>query len=531
MVLRRAYHSPRPLAIASRSNGTNAGPGRGQRSQLQLPRAQRVPRQIGGIRGYLFPNGGISLVRRLETFTATHSGHLGDLPSMNVNVHFYNPRRKPLYHVTVSIRERVYLVVGFYDSTLDINLSLQDVDVTVQWRGAIAVFSVGQRVPILAQPRGRLFYAREAVRLYMRRVKQALDMELPIPVTITNFNIIDDHEELQLPQVEIPKAKVSSDMSNLAQHPGQVSVPDRFKSSIRYQNMYEEEDRPEDSMDVVEENGSRPTITSHPASNMNQRASIPSDPRRVITPPYFDVPPRPQMPHFPGQNIQTTDFRREAQSQTANNAWLSGAQVDQQRTRNVPDHPRVDTSPLERVASRRNGKEPDHDLFERQLNIATRILAIMLPELSDDNICDVAKTLALTQSGEMVVRTCKGALTDMGGDEEAPRLIQDACRAVLLSFRTATSSRQLPGRAPGSDRAPVAGPTYGLGQNYSKSGVNYPKLLPTAATDAYHPIHQAAGHGHGSETTTTQQPVVNATNPYYSNHTQSHNTNAPHHNQ
>ncbi|KAF9032211.1 hypothetical protein BJ165DRAFT_1410914 [Panaeolus papilionaceus] len=144
----------------------------------------------GGIRGYLFPNCGISLSRRLATFSATHSGRVDDMPTVHTTQHFHNPRQKRIIHTTVSLKDhdQTYLIAGFYDRTLEVNKSLRDLDPSVQWRGAIAAFSTGDRVTFHTRPKGPTHQIFEAVCVYMHRVKNALDLDLEVPTLLTSEN-------------------------------------------------------------------------------------------------------------------------------------------------------------------------------------------------------------------------------------------------------------------------------------------------------------------------------------------------------
>ncbi|KAF9038170.1 hypothetical protein BJ165DRAFT_1532052 [Panaeolus papilionaceus] len=142
----------------------------------------------GGVKGYLYPSRGASLNRRMETFSVSHTGNLNDVPVVNVKNHFYNPCRVSLISSTISIgsgRRRQYLITAFFDSTLDINPTLYALEPMVQWRGALAVVSTGSRSVVLSRPAGSQLEIKEVVRLFMRRIKDAMDKELPLPEAIT----------------------------------------------------------------------------------------------------------------------------------------------------------------------------------------------------------------------------------------------------------------------------------------------------------------------------------------------------------
>ncbi|KAF9053503.1 hypothetical protein BJ165DRAFT_1447704 [Panaeolus papilionaceus] len=139
----------------------------------------------GGIHGYLFPSGG-SFQKRKVSFSATHSGGPSNLPVLDVKPYFYNPRDKKLLVSTITFSSGLrYLVTGFYDHLLDPNPSLYAIEPDMRWKGAIAVVSMGTRSPLLSQPSGTQLFIRETVRIFMRRVTEAMKSGEEIPKHIT----------------------------------------------------------------------------------------------------------------------------------------------------------------------------------------------------------------------------------------------------------------------------------------------------------------------------------------------------------
>ncbi|KAF9032212.1 hypothetical protein BJ165DRAFT_1410915 [Panaeolus papilionaceus] len=160
--------------------------------------------------------------------------------------------------------------------------------------------------------------------------------------------------------------------------------------------------------------------------------ATPSDPRGQLSSRHTDITPYPQMAHFPGQNIHTVNFPRESQ-QLKDNWLVSGSanntREDPQHQRDNFPYPRSVMSPTER-----NLPAGAPDMFDQQYSVALGIISLMLPELSDDNLNDLAKTLTMSKSVNFVTRTCPGALAELGGGSEAQQMIERSCESVLATF-------------------------------------------------------------------------------------------------
>ncbi|KAF9035500.1 hypothetical protein BJ165DRAFT_1533498 [Panaeolus papilionaceus] len=163
-----------PASLITRRStraSTAAAPSDSSSSSLPAPSASSVARgnrstkPRKAINGYFYPSSSIAPYKRLTTFAATHSLNLRDLPVVNTATHFDNINNEPILSATVIHQKQRYLVIAFYDSTLDMNQSLLSIDAEVQWRGELAIFSIGTRVTLLSRPKGCQQAIREVVRM------------------------------------------------------------------------------------------------------------------------------------------------------------------------------------------------------------------------------------------------------------------------------------------------------------------------------------------------------------------------------
>lgn len=90
---------------------------------------------------------------------------LSDLaPVPNLAQIFANPNKLATTSTTVVQGPRKYLVIGYYDSSLDANLNLQDLSPGLVWRGEVIIFSLGKRIRIKARPAGTQAQMEAAIR-------------------------------------------------------------------------------------------------------------------------------------------------------------------------------------------------------------------------------------------------------------------------------------------------------------------------------------------------------------------------------
>jgi hypothetical protein len=78
---------------------------------------------------------------------------LDNVPLVDVDAYFRaSPRiaQLPLYHCSVIIDKYQLLVVGYVDDQLDPNHFLSLIGPSTLWRGELALFQLGKRVPTLS---------------------------------------------------------------------------------------------------------------------------------------------------------------------------------------------------------------------------------------------------------------------------------------------------------------------------------------------------------------------------------------------
>ncbi|KIM43802.1 hypothetical protein M413DRAFT_26097 [Hebeloma cylindrosporum] len=142
-----------------------------------------IPEDLLGIptHGYLYPR--LSFSRYLQPCLAVVAvGKPNQLPQIeNLDEIFLNPNHYPVHPAIVVSGGNRYLIVSYFDHSLDINLTLLDISQHAPWRGEVLVVSLGQHVRVRVRPVGSIKVINDAIRLYLENCTEARKAEVELP--------------------------------------------------------------------------------------------------------------------------------------------------------------------------------------------------------------------------------------------------------------------------------------------------------------------------------------------------------------
>ncbi|KDR66686.1 hypothetical protein GALMADRAFT_216898 [Galerina marginata CBS 339.88] len=138
--------------------------------------------------GYHYPR--VASSRILRRFSAVvEKNQVNKLPTIDVSTKFQNTNDVDLHTAVVVVDEHRYMVVAYMDPQAPINLNLLEDCPEVEWRGELAIFSLGTRVRLHARPSGSIKILRKAINLYISQCLLAdkYDEEWPTQFISTDW--------------------------------------------------------------------------------------------------------------------------------------------------------------------------------------------------------------------------------------------------------------------------------------------------------------------------------------------------------